>query len=381
MVKAFRDRAKAEEYLQTCIAADANDDPYDSAMVRHPRMTWMTDVQIAFAEQALTVLSGIEEIPYNRVDAEPFLEAVEEYVINKAKRDEQVRKSLSDAIAIFKSEKKADGCRDAYLSPLGYRLDASAKKIGACFVFEINTQQISDYLYTIENLTTRQSVRGNLCAFFNWCIVKNFCAESPVDKSKAVKIAQKEPDILPIASVKNMLKFAATHRSGKALSYVVLMLFCGLRREEAHKMTWKYIDLLEGHIKLDATITKLKNRRVSQIPQNAMEWLKLCDRKNKIDPGRRAEDNAKRAAGFFVDSGGFKNDSTLPPWQADGLRHTCLSYRLSQTSDAASTAHWAGNSEDVLLKRYFGLVTRKQTEEFWNITPESLEIKPALVKP
>ena len=373
--KAFRDRAKAEEFLQQCVAFEAAGDPYEAGVVRFSRMTFLTDQQIAFCEQAITMFSGIEEIQYKFVDPQLILTATEFYLAHKAKAASKVRKSIEDAVTEFLEEKRKDGCREAYLKPLEYRLKLFARSIGQTRqVNEVSNEQVEEHLYKTTNIVTRNSLRGNLAAFFNWSKTKGLIAESPVGKAKVIKVAAKEPVILALDNVKEILKFSATHRNGIALAYTVLNIFCGLRREESHKLTWSNIDLEAGHIKVDATVTKMKRRRVSEIPTNAVAWLKICDRECSINPGRRAEDNIKRAGGFHVDSGGCQNDHNLPPWPADGLRHTCLSYRLALTQDAAGAAHWAGNSEDVLLTRYFGLATKQQTEEFWAITPQSLGI-------
>ncbi len=372
----FGDRKKAEEFLQQCVEAEKRGDPYEHEMVRYARLTWMTDKQIAFCEQAYRVFSGINEIQYNLVDSQLILKAAEAYVAQQAKASNQIEKSLADAIADFLKEKVADGCRDAYTKPLKYRLDQFAKKVGQNgYVYSIEKKVVSDYLYEISDFSTRKTVRGNLRAFFNWCLEKSLINESPITKTKELALPPAEPKILSIDNVERMLVFAHQHRNGVALAYTILNLFCGVRPDEAARLNWDAINLDERGITIAGIGTKVKRRRVSELPEVAISWLRLCDKRMPIDPGRRAKDSLKRAAGYSVESGGVKNDPTLPAWPSDGMRHTCLSYRLALTQDAAGTAHWAGTSEDVLHEHYKGLVPHGKAQEYWKLTPERLGIK------
>ena len=56
-------------------------------------------------------------------------------------------------------------------------------------------------------------------------------------------------------------------------------------------------------------------------------------------------------------------------WKHDCTRHTAASNWLAECRSAADVATSLGNSETVLRKHYMALVTKKDAEKFWQLTP------------
>lgn len=63
------------------------------------------------------------------------------------------------------------------------------------------------------------------------------------------------------------------------------------------------------------------------------------------------------------------NDAGLDPWPQNALRHSRVSYRLAQTSNAAQTAIEDGHSEAMLHAHYSALVTPEAAERYFAIRP------------
>jgi len=57
------------------------------------------------------------------------------------------------------------------------------------------------------------------------------------------------------------------------------------------------------------------------------------------------------------------------------LSSSVISKHLAYFQHEGKTATWAGNSPDIIQRHYKGLVKPGAANEFWAITPESLESK------
>jgi hypothetical protein len=57
-------------------------------------------------------------------------------------------------------------------------------------------------------------------------------------------------------------------------------------------------------------------------------------------------------------------------WEANGLRHSYISYRLAILHDTARVALEAGNSPEVIFAHYRELVTPEEAEAWFNVRPD-----------
>jgi hypothetical protein len=53
----------------------------------------------------------------------------------------------------------------------------------------------------------------------------------------------------------------------------------------------------------------------------------------------------------------------------DVLRHTFISMRVTRFRSMGDTALQTGNSEAIIKKHYFSLVTPEEADAFWRIVP------------
>ena len=70
---------------------------------------------------------------------------------------------------------------------------------------------------------------------------------------------------------------------------MVLILFCGIRREEAVKVTWDDIDFLNEKIKVLIEGAKKKKRRVNKAEPNVWNWLRYLKHKGANLDGYKAK--------------------------------------------------------------------------------------------
>jgi integrase len=184
-----------------------------------------------------------------------------------------------------------------------------------------------------------------------------------------------EPQILPLDSVKRLLQAAGAHKQGVCIPYIALGLFCAIRPTELGRLSWNEIDLNAGTVTIGAKLAKMRQRRIVEIPKNAIQFLNphvLSKTPIRGKNWRREFDTVKGNAGYGGRSG---EQSELKPWTADVMRHTGISHHLAQHQHEGKTATWAGNSPDVIQRHYKGLVNKSDSKAFWAIVPTAA--KPA----
>jgi integrase len=358
--KTFADRQAAEEELTKALyAAEA----YQHDTPRFTRQTWLSESQVVFAENAFVSLGQLTPLGME-TDPRVLLEAADFYLAHRKALDSRREVEISDAVDEFLKEKLAAGRRNTYLGPLTSRLRAFVKTT-AGKVSAVTTAQATDYINRSGDDAGKDTNRRVLHNFLGWCVKKGYTILNPVDATESIKIDRDEPVVLTVEQCRKMLEFARDYKGGTALGYVVLGLFCALRPGEIQRLTWPQVDLESKMITIRGKGSKVRRRRVIEIPDTAIAWLKLCKMDQALDPGRYAFEQIIAATGFR----GKKGDRNLPEYPPDAMRHTALSHRLGVTGDEGRTALWGGTSPTMIHRHYLGLVKPKETAAFWALLP------------
>ena len=115
---------------------------------------------------------------------------------------------------------------------------------------------------------------------------------------------------------------------------------------------------------IDAQQTKTASRRVIPLPNNAIAWIA------PLIPSAASGQISRHNHADYTSKHLAETAQTLGiPWVRNGLRHSWCSYRLAVTKNAALTAHEAGNSPQILHRHYNELVTQKEAEQWFSVTP------------
>ncbi len=151
--------------------------------------------------------------------------------------------------------------------------------------------------------------------------------------------------------------------------------FAGLRSAEIERLDWAKVDLEGGYITVDASIAKTNSRRLVPIAPNLKAWLgdhkkhhgKVLELANVVNALKRLVTATRPAAA--------PDAVKLPPpaveWRHNALRHSFCSYRLAEVKSAAQVSLEAGNSPQMVFRHYRELVTEKQAQAWFAITPET----------
>lgn len=187
-----------------------------------------------------------------------------------------------------------------------------------------------------------------------------------IDPSVGIKIkaeSGEEIGTLTVEQCHRMLQQAV--KEPRMMPYVVLGMFGGLRRAEIERMTWDVINLDERTVIVGAKISKTRQRRVVDLTESAVAWIKAAGDGVKGKTERVAPANLKEKWPEFWPKCG------LALWPNNGLRHTFASMHYALHQDEAKLQAQMGHeSANMLHQHYRALKTRKEAERFWGLKPK-----------
>lgn len=207
--------------------------------------------------------------------------------------------------------------------------------------------------------STQRSNFGRLCTLFSFSERRGWIVKSPMKLMERIRVDAKPPRILTVEQCQRLMEFVM-YRHPRALAFVVLALFGGIRPEELHKVTWENVSTTT--VTIDASASKVRRRRIVHLRENCAEWINFARETGAILPiTLNAHVMILRRAAAHL---GFEDG-----WPQDCLRHTCASMWLGSSKDVGSVAKELGNSPAILLTNYQELVTAENAAAFWGIRP------------
>lgn len=186
----------------------------------------------------------------------------------------------------------------------------------------------------------------------------------------------REPEILTPVEAENLLNAAEQHPELDLLPAVVLGLFCGIRTEELKRLQWQHVNISEGFVTISREIAKKRRIRNVTLPDNAKQWLTLCQaRDGKItrsdffcDFDRRFNKLLRIAKFTELDGEG---NIVRVVWKKNGMRHSFGSYHYGLHGDSIKTSNELGHQQgdNVLFEHYRALTNKKQAESYFGLVP------------
>ena len=142
---------------------------------------------------------------------------------------------------------------------------------------------------------------------------------------------------------------------------LAIQAFAGLRPDEVLRLDWKDVKRDSGHIEIGRGRTKVAARRLAPIPPNLVRWLadaaKFSGMVFPYSPANFAEIQVSTATEAEVS------------WKLNALRHSFISYRMAQTSDAVRVSVESGTSPGTIFKRYRALGGEMDAHQWFTIVP------------
>jgi integrase len=266
--------------------------------------------------------------------------------------------SLGKAIDLCCQEKAASGRRAVYVAGLRRFLCRFAKGRETTAIAAIGPADIREWLAPVSSLGYRATWLNRLSALFSWTKRAGYITANPCESIERVRIETNPVECLTVEQCRDLLEWTRAERP-RYLALLVLELLCGLRPDEAEKITWADVDLAGGTVTVDASKTKVRTRRIVHLTESATAWIVEAVRLKAELPvpdvsGRRHTRAMRERLG-------------LKAWPVKLLRKTAASYLMAAWQDAGKVADQLGHSPGVLLKNYRALVKREEAERWMKL--------------
>lgn len=320
--------------------------------------TRLTDSQIAIAEKVF----GLVE------DDQDVIKAVL-YFLKHGKQTEVTESPTADeAFEDFK--KWLDGKPDStgngicQLRPvtrngLRQRVEGFINSLGLVRVADVSDLDIQKHLAQLPGgPVNKDGVKRSVSRFFTWCIQRPRCwrKDNPATLVKIDLPEKGEPQILTVDDCEKLLQ--ASEKNGLA-AFVAISIFAGLRPWEVRRLTWENINLDDGEIRINRTMSKTGDSRVVKIAPALAAYLKAY----------KGQTIWKRA--YVEKLRDTRVALEIKNWCKDILRHTAISFACRQQKSYIEVANMFGNSESIIRDHYQGRVSSGDAKRFYALRPNA----------
>ena len=138
-------------------------------------------------------------------------------------------------------------------------------------------------------------------------------------------------------------------------------MFAGSRTAEVCRLDWSEVNLDKELIEIKKGKAKTRSRRLVPITPNLALFLKdVAQSSGLVWPNSEP---------FLFDLMRDAGKDSGVKWKHNALRHSFISYRVAKIKNVNEVAMEAGNSPDMIFKHYRELVTEKEADAWFGVTP------------
>lgn len=229
---------------------------------------------------------------------------------------------------------------------------------------------------------TRNEVRANLVAFWNWAVMDGLHPKdsTPADKLPRVEVGHGERRVVTLDEMKSLLEAV----SPEWRSWAVLGAFCGLRPEEIAPPQKKgmskaskrgihceEIDFRFKVIHLPAVVSKVNTPRKVPLCDAALAWLKWAGIEEGMTGPVCLHNPSEKGETARLGKLVFKG-----AWPQDILRHSYGSFRNALLRNLPQVAEEMGTSEAMLRRHYHNPRTKEEGEAYFELRPNVIRCDP-----
>jgi integrase len=296
----------------------------------------------------------------------PLRDAVE-YFLKRNPRGITPR-LVSEVISEMTASKRADALSPLYCSHLKYDLDKFAKAFN-CDVGSVRGVDIDSWLRALDVAPrTRNNLRNSVQTLFSYAKARKYLPKDhdELDAVPLVKDRKGSIEIFTPFELASMLVCA----DESLVPFLALGAFAGIRHAEIQRLDWQDIRFEDDLIEITAAKAKTASRRTVPLLENLKKWLiplrkpggLVCAYKcvsNEID------DLEQRVNAKWQERGITRKFT----WKRNALRHSFISYRVSQIQNVQQVALEAGNSPQIIFSNYRELVRPADAQKWFSIVP------------
>ena len=247
--------------------------------------------------------------------------------------------------------------RDRTVGDLTHRLTSFATDFGEMKLADLTLEQIKEWVADDDWAPrTRINFLTKISQLYNFAIKHGWCEHNIAERIDRPDVDDDEPGIFTVDQAKALLEHAGEFG---LLPYISIALFAGLRSAELMRLDGGAIKFDERAIIVGADVAKKRSRRVVEICDALVSWLKpLIPMKGPIVDTSTFRDNMDL----------FRTAAEIQEWPHNGLRHSFGSYHLAMHGDQVKTAAQMGHRDaTVIHNHYKALVMKVEAEKYWGL--------------
>lgn len=228
----------------------------------------------------------------------------------------------------------------------------------------ISERDLAEWVSGMTQRLSPKSVRGIYCDaanFLSWCKdLKRWIIEQPIVPERALpRINRTSVKIWTPEEAERAMEFIKT-KYPRFLPFYALRLFAGLRRSEAEKMRWEWIDFENKQIRVPAEICKTRDDWLllpDFLPETVFVWLAPYASKT----GLICSPNSERER--FIGS--------KISWQKNVLRHTFATMHVAYYQNEGKTVLATRHTNTATLRTHYRGVnqTHENAVRFFSLRP------------
>jgi site-specific recombinase XerD len=331
-------------------------------------------------------------------------EAAEWFV--RTKFPEKGNKTVAEVGQIYLKQRKEEIAGNTYEN-YERKIEILSGWFGEKLINEVNTKQLEEFFSEKGKAwgpNTMNPWKKFVIFFFKWVQDRGYIHREGYTAADHLTIPKRNiqtPKLATPMEAADMLYWFCGEADKKgdkransirgSIVNLVLILFCGIRREEACKVTWDDIDLNGEKIKVLIENAKKKKRRVNKATANVWNWFRYLKNKGadldgfeklasgKVsDPLRRLTYRQRQYRESFEKSGkpvpqivgtmkyqNVNGETETKAANQNIMRHSFISYHMKLFHNAGLTARIAGNSEKQVENTYLEMVEDERDAMLW----------------
>jgi integrase len=293
-------------------------------------------------------------------------EAVRFFLATSGKVQLQGAVMMPELVEKFRASRIAEGCGKPYTNQLNVSLGSLGRMYSLLPASQLTRDAVERWLSgNAWAPKTRNNYLGDVRALCGWAVEQGWMLVNPCLKIGKAREIREEIATLTLAQCKRLLDAAV--QDPAVCGYVVLSLFCGIRRAEVGRMSWDAVDVEHGTVivaEKHAKATRSRSRRVVDLHPNAVAWLRACY--------GQTLPSGKICKGRFGDVWlAFRKPViSTAEWPHNAMRHTFASMHYAQFENEAKLQVQMGHESAAMLhKNYRALRTRVEAAAFWALRP------------
>lgn len=273
--------------------------------------------------------------------------------------------TLPELVEAFIAEKKRIGRSAHYEKSMRYYLNGFIAYVGQEFrIGDITREQITNYVYRANKhvgLVTKRNILTHLSVLFNFAIKEDMLGFNPVAKITRPTVPFKKPQVLTPADFNHLLHRCLEYGWTDRLVVFVLVGLCGIRVEEASRLSWSHLHLDKSIVEVPAEFAKKARFRNNRIPPNATAWLRTVEDKRRTGPviGPAWKMELRSAVG-----------SAKIDYHQNCIRHSFCSYALASGWSLANVVAAMGHiGSQMVFSNYRNVVSEEDGKKWFGIVP------------